>query len=222
MARTVEIKKYKSERDFQNDAEKMIKKGFRIEGQSTRTKNWSFTTGFLTNKGITTVTWVKEPQAVIADRGQSDGVDAVTLVLASVPQEKEIRKRVDHELLEAEGLLAHGLKPAPTLLGLRERMERMGELAKLVKAASEGTPQAIGRFAPERAESLASILRSAGAKVELWAPTPAHAIEAGNGDGPPKAESALTKLKQLAELHDAGVVSDQEFEAKKAELLAQI
>jgi hypothetical protein len=37
----------------------MMKKGWHIEAQSTRTKKWSLATGFFTNKGITTVTWVK-------------------------------------------------------------------------------------------------------------------------------------------------------------------
>jgi hypothetical protein len=61
MGGTVEVKKYKSEREFEKDAEKMMKKGWHIEGQSTRTKKWSLATGFFTNKGITTITWVKGP-----------------------------------------------------------------------------------------------------------------------------------------------------------------
>ena len=35
-------------------------------------------------------------------------------------------------------------------------------------------------------------------------------------------EGALDKLKKLADLHDAGVLSDDEFESKKAELLDQV
>jgi hypothetical protein len=61
MGSTVEVKKYKSEHEFEKDAEKMMNKGWHIEGQSTRTKKWSLATGFFTNKGITTVTWIKGP-----------------------------------------------------------------------------------------------------------------------------------------------------------------
>jgi hypothetical protein len=61
MGGSVEVKKYKSEHEFEKDAEKMIKKGWHIEGQSSRTKKWSLATGFFTNKGVTTVTWVKGP-----------------------------------------------------------------------------------------------------------------------------------------------------------------
>jgi hypothetical protein len=35
-------------------------------------------------------------------------------------------------------------------------------------------------------------------------------------------EGPLDQLKKLAELHDAGVLSDDEFESKKAKLLDQI
>ena len=45
-------------------------------------------------------------------------------------------------------------------------------------------------------------------------------------DAPPAAAaarpSAADRLKQLVELHDAGIVSDAEFEAKRSELLAQL
>lgn len=58
----VEVKKYSNEREFQRDARKMIERGWHIEGQSSRTKHWSLTTGFLTNKGVTTVTWIKGGQ----------------------------------------------------------------------------------------------------------------------------------------------------------------
>lgn len=57
--REVQVKKYRSEKEFQRDAEAMFRGGWNIEGQSTRTKKWSATTGFFTNKGISTVTWLR-------------------------------------------------------------------------------------------------------------------------------------------------------------------
>lgn len=45
----------------------------------------------------------------------------------------------------------------------------------------------------------------------------------GNGGrSAPAGESSLDKLKKLAELRDAGVVSDEEFEEKKARLLEDV
>ena len=117
--------------------------------------------------------------------------------------------------LEAE--IAHGLKGPTSSLGFRDRVERLGELAKLVKAASEGTPQIIGKYEPDRAESLSAELRQAGATVEIRPPKLSPPVDHGN-----QAESAVTKLKQLAELREAGIVTEQEFESKKAELLSQL
>ncbi len=37
----------------------MYAAGWHIEGQSSRTKHYSLATGFFTNKGLTTVTWLK-------------------------------------------------------------------------------------------------------------------------------------------------------------------
>lgn len=57
--REVQIKTYKSGKDFEKDANKMLAKGWELQDQSTRTKKWSVTTGLFTNKGITTVTYTR-------------------------------------------------------------------------------------------------------------------------------------------------------------------
>src|SRR5579859_5078211 len=57
--REVQVKTYKSGKDFEKDANKMLSKGWELQDQSTRTKKWSIGTGLLTNKGITTVTYVR-------------------------------------------------------------------------------------------------------------------------------------------------------------------
>ena len=54
------------------------------------------------------------------------------------------------------------MKGPTSNLGFRERVERLGELAKLVKAASEGTSQVLGKYALDRADSLSAELRQAG------------------------------------------------------------
>jgi hypothetical protein len=55
----VEVKVYKTAKDYEKDAPKMYRDGWHVEGQSARTKKWSMTTGFFTNKQITTITWVR-------------------------------------------------------------------------------------------------------------------------------------------------------------------
>ena len=41
-------------------------------------------------------------------------------------------------------------------------------------------------------------------------------------DTPKEAETPIELIKKLAELRDAGIISDEEFELKKAELLSKI
>jgi hypothetical protein len=53
---------------------------------------------------------------------------------------------------------------------------------------------------------------------------PAQALAAAAPQAGPSAsaESPMDQLKKLAELRDAGIVSNEEFEAKKAELLGRM
>ena len=51
----------------------------------------------------------------------------------------------------------------------------------------------------------------------LGAPAPVPAVEAE-----PSAEQIMATLRQLGELRDAGIVTAEEFDAKKAELLARL
>ena len=55
----VKVKVYKTAKDHEKDAPKMYRDGWHVEGQSARTKKFSMTTGFFTNKQITTITWVR-------------------------------------------------------------------------------------------------------------------------------------------------------------------
>jgi len=69
---TVQVKKYKGERAFAKDAQKMIAAGWHIEGQSTRKQAYSALTGVFTNRGISTVTWIKDaPVPVPAPAAQT-------------------------------------------------------------------------------------------------------------------------------------------------------
>lgn len=53
------VREYRSAAELESDARRMLPKGWRIAAQSTRARRWSIWTGFYTNKGITTVTWVR-------------------------------------------------------------------------------------------------------------------------------------------------------------------
>jgi hypothetical protein len=61
-------------------------------------------------------------------------------------------------------------------------------------------------------------------QVETTAPTPPVML-ADAAEPPAEAQSspdAMGQLRQLGELHDAGVLTDEEFGAKKAELLSRL
>jgi hypothetical protein len=45
--------------------------------------------------------------------------------------------------------------------------------------------------------------------------------EAAAGGGPPETASYIEELRQLAELRDQGILTDEEFEAKKQEILGR-
>jgi Short C-terminal domain len=81
--RQVQVKKYKSEREFQRDAELRIRQGWHIEGQSSRTKHWSMATGFLTNKGQTTVTWLRGGDT----EDEPEVMSGATVPVASIPDQ---------------------------------------------------------------------------------------------------------------------------------------
>lgn len=100
----------------------------------------------------------------------------------------------------------------------------MGLLGGIVKTAVvAGTSQAVrGRVSRRQAENMAdrdeAIARTRG---EGWAQG-AQAVRgapraaASGGDDP-----VIAKLKQLAELRDQGILSDEEFEDQKSRILAQ-
>jgi Short C-terminal domain len=49
-----------------------------------------------------------------------------------------------------------------------------------------------------------------------------HAVDDGSDDGEEPGNTALAALRDLADLHASGVVTDDEFAAKKAELLRRV
>jgi hypothetical protein len=56
-----------------------------------------------------------------------------------------------------------------------------------------------------------------------WAqqePQPAYAPEPQQATAPPTAPDPIERLKELGELRDKGVLTEEEFEAQKAKLLA--
>ena len=93
----VQVKAYTSESQFQEDATTMVKGGWHIEGQSSRTKNYSLLTGVLTNKGITTVTWIKA--SVRTEEAPSPAPAAVEDIPAKLAQAAAMR---DAGLITAE------------------------------------------------------------------------------------------------------------------------
>jgi hypothetical protein len=53
-------------------------------------------------------------------------------------------------------------------------------------------------------------------------PQPGPATTTPTASPEPAADDAVTKLRQLAQLRDSGVITDADFQAKKEDLLSQI
>ena len=100
----------------------------------------------------------------------------------------------------------------------------MGLLGGIVKTAVvAGTSQAVrGRVARRQAEHMAERDQAiAQTRGEGWA----QGAQAARGARPPAAtgggDPVIVKLKQLAELRDQGILSQEEFEAQKGRILAR-
>lgn len=90
-------------------------------------------------------------------------------------------------------------------------------------AAIAGTAQAVrGRVARRQAENFAA--RDANIAYERQAAdaqqAPAAAVPAAPAPAAPGATDMLDQLKQLGELRDSGVLTDDEFAAQKAKILS--
>jgi Ribosomal protein L7/L12 C-terminal domain/Short C-terminal domain len=94
---------------------------------------------------------------------------------------------------------------------LRVYRRLTGAGLKEAQAAFEQVPTLIGHFPPDEAERIRQELCAAGCSVEVAAPgTPAEP------DG-----AVADELRTLAQLHDAGSLSAEEFAAAKARVLGQ-
>lgn len=56
----VKVRKFKGEQQLARGIERMAKTGWTVQGQSSRKKVYSLTTGIFTRKQIHTVTFVKD------------------------------------------------------------------------------------------------------------------------------------------------------------------
>lgn len=81
-------------------------------------------------------------------------------------------------------------------------------------AVIAGTATAVsGKVASNQAAKAQQAAASSGS-------TPQPASPAGSTDEPAFSDEAFEQLKRLAELREAGILTDEEFQAKKAQILA--
>ena len=67
--------------------------------------------------------------------------------------------------------------------------------------------------------ALASGLQMERRLVEKWGATREESEDAASA---PESDEVLAQIEKLGQLHDAGVLTDQEFQAKKAVLLSRL
>lgn len=92
---------------------------------------------------------------------------------------------------------------------MMRRRRPMGTIARTAMIA--GTAQAVsGRVAHRQQQSFAA--QDAAAAAAAPAPAPAPAAAPAGGDD-------IAELQQLAQLHQQGILTDEEFSAKKAQIL---
>jgi hypothetical protein len=75
--------------------------------------------------------------------------------------------------------------------------------------------QEVGRVAEQAGRLVGQAARDAGAGRRAWGP-PRRAASPGSGPSP------LALIRELGELRDAGLLTEEEFQAKKAELLSRV
>jgi hypothetical protein len=85
-------------------------------------------------------------------------------------------------------------------------------------AVIAGTATAVGgRVARHQQEKYAAQEQQAYAEQQEAAPPPPPASAAGAGPS----DDAVAKLKELAQLKDQGILTQEEFDAQKAKILAE-
>jgi len=94
-----------------------------------------------------------------------------------------------------------------------------GMLTATLTIITSGNKSTIKNIVPKvRADEIVTYI-SGRITGDIARSTASHVVEA---EGGAVVDNPVAKIRQLAELRDAGVLSDEEFEAKKAELLKQI
>lgn len=159
----------------------------------------------------------------------------------SQAKEEQVAKKRQIEVERAEGSNSYAViisalpqpdkKPSAsanfrTFVAYRAQLKEQGRKVKLLEAEKQlaDLPVTVDGLTRTEAERFADSLRGAGAvKFEVIPPadtdgeSDASVLPAAMGT-----DSVLGQLEKLAELHKAGVLTDDEFNTKKADLLTRL
>ena len=110
----------------------------------------------------------------------------------------------------------------PGLVGTMARTAVVAGTASAVSGNVARRQQAKAQAAQQQAAAQEAALESQAQMAEMQAQMEAAAQQQAPAApaAPAPADDLMTKLQQLADLHAAGVLSDEEFAAAKAKLLA--
>jgi hypothetical protein len=163
-----------------------------------------------------------------ADLLKTPGVEPMIKLRATKPFRGYIGILIFNDRVEFhEGTWFLKLKGDPIpMTEVKEVEIKHGRLTdKLTLEALDGRSMTIGNLDPQKAASAKALIeqRMAVYKDEdlVESPiVPPQLTDEENSDSPSAAASDIPgQIRQLAELRDAGIVSEEEFQAKKAELL---
>jgi len=126
----------------------------------------------------------------------------------------------DHRVIRTKGLLFSKTQSNVPLEMVQDASLATSFGIGNVVLSSAGGPLSAQKLGPMKAETAREmvevILRERKRARESVMPQRPAAPEAGAANDP------MAQLKQLGELHDSGVLSQEEFEAKKAEILDRL
>jgi hypothetical protein len=138
--------------------------------------------------------------------------------IESVDQHRIVARDDWTNMFGDANMASYGRTHVEVLLALGRDSETLVTFVGRVKGF--GVPAK--RHLQERLELLAGAIDSAARQRAADTGSAGQSKAAGTPDQSNAASDPIERLRQLSELRDAGIVTDEEFEAKKAEILGRI
>lgn len=209
-AMELRVKRYATELEFRADVSVMAKRGWSVQAQSAAVHQGKVDMGKTLGKAMLS------PIAAVA-AGRSRKADTTEMIVTWERPEEYAGKTASLVFVSPGKRAVEVTKALKDITGIA-----LAESFRVVTAARKGAPQTLkSNLLVADAEEIAERLEQLGATVEVVvADLPRETAGPGAASATDGAD-VVAKLKQLAELRDAGILSTEEFDTKKKELLAK-